>query len=81
MWANRLLNWHAHLKRVTNSRSWAAILLEFRTADFLRDQRLAYNTPPSGGRTGTRAAQGPVQKRWEESLDEARQIKLGACRA
>ena len=74
MWAKRLKDWHAHLLRVGNSRTWGAILLPFRSAEFLRAQRLANHSLPSGGRTRTRAAPGPVQKRWEESLELARNM-------
>ena len=64
-------DWHAHLLRERNSRSFAAMLVKFQDASFLGTMRLlvARGGAPRG--TGTRSAPGWPQARWEEQVIQA----------
>jgi len=57
----------SHLQ-ATNAASWPAILYEHK--GFLRivTQRLAHNSQPYGGRTGTRLSPGHVATRWHDGV-------------
>ena len=65
-WVSALALWSAHLDRLANSRSWAAMLKEVCSPNELANRR-THNY----GRLGTRLPLGFIQRRWEESLDIA----------
>ena len=69
--ANRVLLWAEHLRRPRNSASLASTLFAFRDAQWLEKCR---TNPDMGGyrRPGTRQEAGPVCRRWDEALDDAR---------
>ena len=70
-WEQSLCRWRAHLGR--HPESWPSRALRFQDADWLRQRRVTLATPGVScltGRTDTRAAIGPVSRRWEESMEE-----------
>ena len=70
--ANRVLDWAEHLRRDRNSASIAAALFKWRDHEWLQSRRQDDSIGTGVGRPGTRAAPGPVPKRWDEALIEAR---------
>ena len=72
--AERVLAWADHLRRGRNSHSLAAALFAWRDQDWLADRRHDPDIGSGIGRAGTRLQPGPVVKRWDESLEGARQF-------
>merc|ERR1712008_635533 len=66
----RVLSWEAHLRRPLNRTSWAAVLLDFRGAAWLDQQRLLHSSAAES-RTRTRATRF-VATRWHDGVKYAR---------
>ena len=84
-WFKRALTWDDHLMRNHSGCSWNHSLVAFHDADWLKEQRsfFAASAPTRhnpwtsvAGRTGTRAAPGKVQARWQESVLKVRRGEL-----
>ena len=75
LWSNlhvkRCQDWHAHLLRERNARSFAAVLVKCRDAKFLATMRalMRRNAAPRG--TGTRSLRGWPRPRSEEHVLQA----------
>lgn len=69
----RVLSWRDHLLRPANSRSWAALLYQFRGFEWLLQRRSQNSGGLLAGRTGTRIASGNVSTRWHDGIIFAEQ--------
>lgn len=74
-WAGSLLSWSAHVNRRHDTGTWSAAILDWHNTTWLTQRRLLHSSA-NESRTQTRAYRGCVQKRWEESLDEAGQVAI-----
>ena len=71
--ARRLISWAEHLQRPLNSTSLASQLFLWHGPDWLQARRLE-----SGAmRLQTRLVSGFLQKRWDESIEDARRYVVG----
>ena len=66
--ARRVLAWADHLKRSRNKKSLASELFCWHDQHWLHARRLNPDVGSGVLRPGTRAAPGPVVKRWDEAL-------------
>ena len=69
----RVLSWRDHLLRPANSRSWAALLYQFRGFEWLLQRRSQNSGGLLAGRTGTRIASGNVSTRCHDGIIFAEQ--------
>ena len=68
-WQKRLRMWRDHLERAAPNSSWAKTFLDWRSADWVQQRRLAAGSSSAlAGRTATRAAAGAPPRRWAESV-------------
>ena len=70
----RCISWREHLVRALAwpRASWAARMLATDSVSWLARLRAEHNSSVFGGRTGTRAIQGPPHPRWVETVARAR---------
>ena len=80
-WFRRALAWDEHVHRNRSGCKWNHSLLAFHDIAWLQDQRSVFAAVSStrinpwtlfAGRTGTRAAPGKVQPRWQEAVRKCR---------
>ena len=71
--AQRVVDWAEHLKRPHNSASPAAQLYAWRGPHWLHARRLDPDVGSGMHRPGTRSSPGPVVRRWDESVPDARE--------
>jgi len=74
-WASSVTSWHQHRLRRHDAGTWGPALLNWHGQDWLSLQRVT-NSGVNESRTRTRACRMKVHKRWEESLEHARQISF-----
>ena len=76
-WFDRSIKFHEHVERGRSSCTWNQDLLDFHGSDWLQRRRAefasVFSSRPNAwsiwaGRTGTRAAAGKVQPRWQEAI-------------
>ena len=81
-WFKRALAWDLHVHRNHSGCKWNHCLLAFHDASWLQEQRSVFAATVStrlnpwtrfAGRTGTRAAPGKVQPRWQEAIQKCRE--------
>ena len=73
-WAGAIKAWKAHLERGVGKEYWPSQLYSFQGFSFLEDRRVRLSRGTRLDRTGTRAAQGHVHKRWHEGLEIAKSV-------
>ena len=85
MWFDRALRCDGHVQRTRSRRKWNRSLRAFHDVQWLQQQRsvfAALNPSRSNpwtvfaGRTGTRAAPGRVQPRWQEAVQKVKDNEL-----
>ena len=72
--AQRVIDWSEHLQRERNAQSLAANLYSWHDHVWLQNRRLDPEVGTGAMRPGTRALPGPVMKRWDEALADAKEF-------
>ena len=84
-WFKKALAWDEHVHRSRSGCKWNLSLLSFHDTSWLQQQRFVFAAvAPTrlnpwtmfAGRTGTRAAAGKVQPRWQEAVHKVRNRSL-----
>ena len=71
--SQRTLAWDSHCRRPANSRSWAAMLLDYHGESWLTARRLA-NQRDKQSRLNSRTLRAPPAPRWHEGVNYARYL-------
>ena len=72
--AQRVVDWSEHLLRERNAQSLASRFFSWHDHEWLQNRRLDPDIGVGALRPGTRALPGPVMKRWDEALADAREF-------
>ena len=70
-WAASVIAWDDHLARRHDENAWSPLLLDWHDSSWLSLRRL-FHSSGLESRTRTRAYRGKVQRRWQESVRDAR---------